>query len=111
MRWKLLMIVSLVATLVGAGAMLGIIFGVFHSTRRLVNFDLYVIGTLLIPLAAIIIASIFVYRHTSRRRKLQALITALLTSLLTLTILIAASILFHSRTPAPAPATRPNNIG
>ncbi len=60
MRWKLLLITSLLATLVGAGASLGIIFGYFDSPRRLATFDLLVIATLLIPFAATIAASIFV---------------------------------------------------
>lgn len=106
MRWKILSIASLVATVVGAGSTLAIVYGIFHTPRRLVSFDLFVIGTLLIPLASIIVASIFVYRHTARRRKLQALITALISSFLILTIFIASALFFQSRTPAPTvPAT------
>jgi hypothetical protein len=36
---------------------------------------LLVFSTLLLPVAAIVVASIFVYRHTARRRKLQAFLT------------------------------------
>ncbi len=111
MRWKIVLIVSLLATLVGAGSTLAIVYGIFHTPRRLATLDLYVIGTLLIPLASIIIASIFVYRHTARRRKLQALITALISSFLILTIFIASALFFHSRTPAPTLPSTPNNIG
>jgi hypothetical protein len=103
MRWKLLLLASLLATLAGAGATLAIVIGLLGSTRQLVTPDLAVIGTLAIPVAAITAASIFVYRHTARRRKLQAMATALLATILTLTILIISSMLFSK----PAPATPP----
>lgn len=111
MRWKILLIASLLATLVGAGSTLAIVYGIFHTPRRLASPDLFVIGTLLIPLASIIIASIFVYRHTARRRKLQALITALISSFLILTIFIAGALFFQTRTPAPTVPVTPQGIG
>jgi heme/copper-type cytochrome/quinol oxidase subunit 2 len=52
-----------------------------------------VASTLLLPVATIVFASIFVYRHTAKRRKLQALLTTLIATLLTLCIFIVASIL------------------
>jgi purine-cytosine permease-like protein len=108
MRWKLLLLASLLATLVGAGATLGIVFGLLGSTRRLVP-DLAVIGTLLIPLAAIAAASIFVYRHTARRRRLQAMATALLATILTLTIFIMSSMIFSKPAPSTPPAPQRQN--
>lgn len=110
MRWKLVLIASLIATIIGAGATFGIIFGFLGSTRRLATHDMAVLGTLLIPVVAIILASFFVYRHTARRRSLQAMLTALLAGLLTLTTLILGSILFSKPAPAPTPAPRPRNI-
>ncbi len=110
MRWKLLIITSLAATVVGAGGTLAVVLGLMGSTRRLAAPDSYVILTFLIPIAAILFASFFVYRHTARRRKLQALSTALLSIFLTLTILIVASLYFA---PAPSeqgpPAPPPRN--
>ena len=109
MRWKLLIITSLLAAVVGASATLGLAFGLTGSTRRPATFDLYVLLMLLAPAAAVFFASLFVYRHTARWRKAQALSTALLSLLLTLTILIAGSMLL-ARTPSeqgpPAPPTR-----
>jgi purine-cytosine permease-like protein len=93
MRWKLLLIASLLATLVGAGATLAIVIGLLGSTTQYTPPDLAVLGTLLIPVAAITFASIFVYRHTARRRKLQAMATALLATILTLTVFIISSML------------------
>jgi purine-cytosine permease-like protein len=109
MRWKLLLLASLLATLVGAGATLGIVIGVLGATRQLVTPDLAVIGTLLVPVAAVTGASIFVYRHTARRRRLQAMATALLATILTLTIFIISSMLFSKPAPTTPPAPRRQN--
>lgn len=108
MRWKLLIITSFAAAIIGAGGALGLAIGLTGSTKRLIAFDFYVTFTLLLPVAAVFFASFFVYRHTARRRKLQALSTALLSILLTLTILIFASMLLAPRfeeqgPPAPPP--------
>lgn len=107
MRWKLLIITSLTAAIVGAGATLGLVIGLMGSTKRLAAFDLYVALTLLAPIAVVLFASLFVYRHTARRRKLQALSTALLSILLTLTILIAASMLLASNREEQGPPAPP----
>ena len=106
MRWKLLLIASLLATLVGAGATLGIVIGVFGSPGELTTPGLAVLGALLIPVAAITVASIFVYRHTARRRRLQAMATALLATILTLTILFISSMLFSKPVPDTPPVPR-----
>jgi purine-cytosine permease-like protein len=109
MRWKLVIITSVIAAIVGTGGALGLALGLTGSTQRPRVVDLYAILTLLVPLIAVFFASFFVYRHTSRWRKAQAFSTALLSILLTLTILLAASA-FSSRLPSeqgpPAPPTR-----
>jgi hypothetical protein len=97
MRPKLVFGVSLLAALLGAGSCIGIVFGVFSSFNPVGRPSLFVAGTLLLPLAAIVFGSIFVYRHTARRRKLQAFITAVLATILTLSLLVAATILSARR--------------
>ncbi|HEX8748383.1 MAG TPA: hypothetical protein VF717_14500 [Pyrinomonadaceae bacterium] len=101
MRWKLLIITSLVAAVVGAGGSLGLALGLTGSTKRPATLDIYVILMLLVPVAAVFFASFFVYRHTARWRKAQAFSTALLSIFLTLTIIITGSLLL-----APAPSER-----
>ena len=81
MRWKLLIAASLLAAAAGAGA--------FYAAEYLLTAlwsgapgwadALLFVG----PLGAIIFASIFVYRHTPRRRAQQAALTAIFGSLLT----------------------------
>jgi hypothetical protein len=53
----------------------------------------------------IVFAAIFVYRHTARRRKLQAFLTTLIATLLTLALFVLASIL--SARIAPTEPTQP----
>jgi hypothetical protein len=99
MRLKLVVIVSLLAAIVGAGSCIALVLGVF-SLRALSSPSLLVTATLLLPIAAIIFASIFVYRHTARRRRLQAFFTVVLATLLTLALFIVASIWSARRNPS-----------
>jgi uncharacterized membrane protein len=73
--------------------------GVF-SVRTLSSPGPLVASTLLLPIAAIVFAAIFVYRHTARRRKLQALLTTIIATVLTLCLFILAAILSSRRVPA-----------
>jgi purine-cytosine permease-like protein len=110
MRWKLLLMASLVATLIGAGAPLGIVLGFPGLHERLNKPSLLIFSTLLIPVAAITAASFFVYRHTARRRQIQAVLTVLLSTILTLGILLLGSILLSKPAPETAPAPK-RNVG
>jgi len=110
MRLKLVLIASLLAGVVGAGASIAIILGVFASLKPLSSPGPLVISTFVLPVAAVSYASIFVYRHTARRRKLQAVLTAILALLLCLSAFIAAS-LITSRLPraGPQPGSAPRD--
>lgn len=92
MRLKLVIAASVLAAVVGAGSCIALVLGVF-AVKALSNPGLLVASTLLLPIAAIAFASIFVYRHTARRRKLQAFLTAIMATLFTLGLFIAAAIL------------------
>jgi len=92
MRLKLVIAASVLAAVVGAGVCIALVLGVL-SPRALSNPGLLVTSTLLLPIATIAFASIFVYRHTARRRKVQAFLTAILAILLTLGLFIGAAIL------------------
>ena len=76
MRLKLVLISALIAALVGAGAAIVIILSVFSSFKPVTAPGLLVVSTYLLPTVATILASVFVYRHTARRRRLQAVLTA-----------------------------------
>jgi preprotein translocase subunit YajC len=51
-----------------------------------------VFSTFLLPVVATLVAAIFVYRHTARRRKLQAALTTIISLLLILAAFVFASI-------------------
>ena len=97
MRWKLLILASLGAAILGIGlwASFAIIF--FGSARALARHDWLLPASAFIPLALVAYASVFVYRHTARRRKTQVVITAVVSILLALFIYLAASTVFVSR--------------
>jgi uncharacterized membrane protein len=98
MRLKLVLAASLLAAVAGAGSCIAVVLGVF-SMQALSSPGLLVASTLLLPIGSIIFASIFVYRHTARRRRLQAFLTAILAALLTIGLFIAASIISSRRNP------------
>ena len=103
MRLRLVIAASLLAAIVGAGSCIALVLGVF-SVKALSSPGLLVASTLLLPTATIIFASIFVYRHTARRRRLQAALTAILAILLTFALFVSASILnsrFNPKLPEP----------
>jgi len=89
----------LLAAIVGAGSCVALVLGLF-SLQALSSPGLLVASTFLLPIAAIIFASIFVYRHTARRRRLQAFLTVVLATLLTLALFIVASIVSARRNPS-----------
>lgn len=92
MRLKLVIIASVLAAVVGAGASIALVLGVF-AVKSLSSPGLLAASTFLLPVAAIVFASIFVYRHTAKRRKLQACLTAVLATLLTLSIFMLTVVL------------------
>jgi hypothetical protein len=108
MRLKLVLIVAIIAGIVGSGASIGIILGAFSSLHALrTPPGMLVLTTLLIPLIAILLSAIFVYRHTARRRKLQAFLTAVLTTILTLTAFVVTA--FFTAQPSHLPTPPPAN--
>ncbi|HEV7475054.1 MAG TPA: hypothetical protein VGN90_13460 [Pyrinomonadaceae bacterium] len=111
MRLKLVLISSLVAAIVGAGSAVAIILFAFSSLKPISAPGLLVFSTYLLPVLATLLASIFVYRHTAKRRKLQALLTAIIASLLTISLFVLASILTARREPLQPLPTTDRNAG
>ena len=97
MRWKLLIIAPLLAALVGAGSCAAALRLFSNSGGALPTWA--AVAALVAPVACVVFATVFVYRHTARRRTLQAAATALLASLLTLTALLLGSLLARGRAP------------
>ena len=104
MRPKLVVAVSCLAALVGAGSCIAIVLASTASVSVPARPGLLIAASLLLPIATIIFAAIFVYRHTARRRKLQAFSTAVLATLLTLGLFVLATILSARRGISDPPA-------
>jgi hypothetical protein len=90
-RWKLLIITSLAAALLSVG-------GMYVFTYLLKSYPSAATGRLsqspgliISSLAVATLAAVFVYRHTARRRKLQAALTALLSLVLTAAAALAVA--------------------
>ena len=109
MRLKLVLISALVAAVVGAGLAIAIILSVFSSLKPITVPGLLVVSTYLLPALTTLLASIFVYRHTARRRRLQAMLTAIIALLLILALFVLASIATARREPL-QPQTVPQNV-
>ena len=112
MRLKLVLLASSLAAIIGAGASIAITLFFSAPLRPPSTLGLLAILTLIIPILAVFLASLFVYRHTARRRRLQAILTALLSILLSLSVFLVASILTSRSQPiAPPDQTLPPNVG
>jgi cytochrome bd-type quinol oxidase subunit 2 len=97
MRWKLINLTSLITALVAFGAWSATAVGFFGSARAFTRHDWLLLGSALIPLLLSVFAGIFVYRHTARRRKTQAILTGLLSLALTVITYAIASQFFPHR--------------
>jgi len=92
MRWKLLVLVSLIAALIASASWFLLIILFFNGSAAILPLagELWPLS-LALPFLLAIFGGFFVYRHTSRRRKTQALITGVvvlaLTALVCLTVL------------------------
>lgn len=107
MRWKLLIITSLTAGLVAFCLWEVLIHLIFGSVGPVRSYKLSLIASALVPLALAAFAGLFVYRHTSRRRKTQAAITVLLTLILGTGFYVAGSQLRPKLLGIPRPCEYP----
>lgn len=94
MRLKLLTLASLIGGSAGAAVVLIVAYGFGFA-------PLFVAAA--VALAAAFVASLFVYRHTARRRPLQALLTGFGALLVCLFALYAANRLLNAAVPVPPP--------
>ncbi|MEJ7710606.1 MAG: hypothetical protein WKF84_12230 [Pyrinomonadaceae bacterium] len=92
MRWKILLIASTIAAVASTSAILVLALPVYSNPEPSPQ-RLAIAGATLIALTSTTLACIFVYRHTPRRRKLQAALTVLFTGVLVIIALLIASLL------------------
>jgi hypothetical protein len=111
MRLKLVFAASIIAAIVGAGSTIAIIALAFSSLKPVTTPGPLVLSSYLLPVVTTFLAAFFVYRHTARRRKLQAILTALISTTLTLLLFLAGSIISHRFEPQELPPAKPQNVG
>ena len=100
MRWKMLLLTALVAAV--GGALLTIIL-ILVGDYLQISSDVYVeIVAIFILICIGLVAGIFAYRHTARRRALQGVLTLTLAALAFTGILIGYHFLFEDRPGSPA---------
>ena len=97
MRWKLLVIASLAAALVACGLWSALAIGAFGTARELASHGWLLLASAIVPLAIAVYAGVFVYRRTSRRRKTQAVATAIVALFLTAGTYFVASRVFPDK--------------
>jgi hypothetical protein len=95
MRWKLLFITSIVAALIACGLWSAFTLVFFRSARELAAHGLLASTFLLLIVAGSV--GFFIYRHTAKRRKLQAVLTATATLLLTVALYLFVMPFFSLR--------------
>jgi branched-subunit amino acid ABC-type transport system permease component len=83
MRWKLLVLTSVVASIAGGALWSAIVALLFGPAAVMARRDWLLPVSLVVPVGIAVFAGYFVYRHTARRRKTQALITILVALFLT----------------------------
>jgi hypothetical protein len=110
MRLKLVIIGSLIAAILGAGLAIVLVLLIFSTLSSMSTAGPVVLAIYLLPVLTTLLAAMFVYRHTARRRKLQAALTAIISLLLSLALFFIASL--ASAPPKnlqPTPATPRNS--
>jgi Na+/H+-dicarboxylate symporter len=100
MRWKMLLLTALVAAL--GGALLTIIFVLVGDYLQISSAVYVEIVAVFILICIGLVAGIFAYRHTARRRALQGVLTLTLAALAFTAILIGYHFLFEDRPGSPA---------
>lgn len=106
MRLKLVIIASIIAALLGAGIAIVLVLMIFSTFSSLSTAGPVVFAIYLLPVLTTLLAAMFVYRHTARRRKLQAALTTIISFLLSLALFVTASLLSapkEMQPPPPAP--------
>ena len=111
MRWKLVIAASLLAAAAVAGALCAAWYFLLTPSGGREAPVWAAALSLLAPLGAITFAAVFVYRHTARRRTLQAAATALVSIALTLGALLALPRLFVPRPTPPTDVAPTKNVG
>ncbi|HYW70346.1 MAG TPA: hypothetical protein VE961_04895 [Pyrinomonadaceae bacterium] len=96
MRWRLLIVTSLVAAILGFFVWEVPVIVLFNEVRPVEPHDQFLIASAIIPLTFAALGAVFIYRHTARWRKAQTAISVLLTIVLMVATYLTVSRLIPS---------------
>lgn len=113
MRLKLVLLCSLLAAIVGVGSTAAIVMLGFSSLKPTGSPGVLAFLAYLLPVLTTLLAAIFVYRHTARRRRLQAALTVIISVILTVGIFLVLSFItkpeLNDQAPPPSQTPAPVN--
>ena len=109
MRLKLVMIASLVAALLGSGVAIFLVLLMFSTPSSMATGGPVVFALYLLPVLTTFLAAMFVYRHTARRRRLQAALTTIISLLFSLALFFVASLASAPSKELQPPTETPRN--
>ncbi len=90
MRWKLIIITSLIAALINTSGCIALASWTNGLINPLAIQHFPFAAIYILPLVIITLVGVFVYRHTARRRKLQSMVSVILSLILIVAALLVA---------------------
>ena len=97
MRWRLILSTSMVASICGGVLTLFLFYFLVGNSFTSIPPAILLSVAGVLPASIVLIASLFVYRHTARRRSTQAWLTAVITVFFMLSILFAGLLFVRRR--------------
>ena len=98
MRLKLILIVSGAVSIAGAAGAALLLYLSSGSIQFIHSRGFGLVLACIAPAAAVIFGAFFIYRHTARRRILQALLTVVISVFFILTLFLASVLILGKRT-------------
>jgi hypothetical protein len=99
MRFKLILIVSMVVSIVGSAGTAFLLYVSFGSIEFTRPRGFWLISSCVMPAILVLTGGFFVYRHTARRRALQAMLTIVISVFIILSLFLASVLILRRPSP------------
>jgi len=99
MRFKLILIVSMVVSIVGSVGTAFLLYLSFGSIEFARTRGFWLISSCVVPAILVLTGGFFVYRHTAKRRVLQAMLTIVISVFIILSIFLASVLILRKPSP------------
>ena len=97
MRFKLIIIVSIVVSIIGYAGTDLLLYLAFGSIELTHPRGFWLIAACLIPALVVLLGGFFIYRHTAKRRVLQALLSVVISVFIILSLFLVSVIVIRER--------------